>query len=176
MPETLHDFAAAIEKLISINRDAEQGFRAAADAVPDGPLKKQFVELSGQRANFASQIQDGLRKIGFEPVNPLGAAGTLHGMWMSLKGAVMANKAHVILEEIESREDLSLKIYAEALPLILQPELRATVEKQYAMIQESHARIRTMRDETAPPPPPPAPAETVRAAAPPPAQPPVEKA
>jgi len=87
-------------------------------------------------------------------------------MWMSLKGSVMTNKAHVILDEIESREDLSLKIYGEALPFILQPELRAVVEKQLASIQESHARIRTLRDETAPPPPP-TPVEPVRATAPP---------
>ena len=178
MAESLRNFAAAVEKLITTNRDAEQGFRAAADAVPDGPLKKMFVELSGQRAGFASEIQDAVRKVGFEPVNPLGAAGTLHGIWISLKGSVMANKAHVVLEEAERGEDLAIKTYQEALPFILQPELRSIVEKQFAAIQASHAHIRMMRDETAPPPAEPVgpPQHPIQPPPPPPAQPPLEKA
>src|SRR5579884_3923623 len=151
MAETLHNFAAAIDKLISINRDAEQGFRAAADAVVDPVLKRMFVDLSGQRAGFASEIQDGVRQLGFEPTNPLGTAGTLHGFWISLKGAVLANKEHAVLEETERGEDQSINTYREALVLILQPELRAVVEKQFAAIQDSHARIRLLRDQTAPP-------------------------
>jgi len=156
MPETLHNFAAAIENLISINRDAEQGFRAAADAAVDPAMKRMFVDLSTRRAAFATEIQQAVRTLGFEPVNPLGTAGTLHGLWISLKGAVLANKDHAVLQETERGEDESMKTYREALALILQPDLRAVVEKQFAAIQESHDRIRTMRDQTAPPPPVPA--------------------
>jgi uncharacterized protein (TIGR02284 family) len=152
MAETLHDFSAAIEQLITINRDAEQGFRAAADAVGDPELKHMFVELSGQRAGFASEIQESVRKLGFEPANPLGTAGTLHGVWISLKGAVMTNKEHAVLEETERGEDQSLKTYRAALAMILQPDLRGVVERQFASIQESHARIRLLRDQTAPEP------------------------
>jgi uncharacterized protein (TIGR02284 family) len=153
MAETLHNFSAAVEKLISINRDAEQGFRAAADAVGDTELKRMFVQLSTQRAGFASEIQESVRKLGFEPANPLGTAGTLHGVWISLKGAFVNNKAHSALEEAESGEDQALNAYREALAVILQSDLRSVVERQLAAIQESHARIRTLRDQTAPPPP-----------------------
>jgi len=152
MAESLHNFAAAVENLVSINRDAEQGFRAAADAVADPGLKQMFVDLSGQRAGFASELQDAVRKLGFEPTNPSGVAGTLHGVWMSLKSAVLANKAHAVLEETERGEDQSLKTYRDALGMILQSDLRTIVERQLAAIQESHARIRTLRDQTAPAP------------------------
>ncbi len=158
MPETLHNFAAAVEKLISINRDAEQGFRAAADAASDASLKHMFIELSAQRGGFATEIQDAVRSLGFEPANPLGTAGTLHGVWISLKGAVVANKDHAALEEAERGEDQSIKAYREALGVILQSELRTIAERQFAAIEQSHARIRTLRDQTAPPPPAPAPA------------------
>jgi uncharacterized protein (TIGR02284 family) len=150
MVETLHNFADAIEDLITINRDAEQGFRAAADAVVDPELKHLFVELSTQRAGFASKIQESVRSLGFEPSNPLGAAGTLHGMWISFKGAVLANKEHAALEEAERAEDQSMKTYREALTMILQPDLRGVVERQFASIQDSQARIRALRDQTAP--------------------------
>ncbi len=153
MAQMLRDFSTAVERLISINRDAEQGFRAAADAAADAALKRMFVDLSGQRAGFASEIQEAVRKIGFEPPNPLGTAGTLHGVWISLKGSVMANKDHVVLEETERGEDESLKTYREAMAMVLQPELRSVLERQFSSIQDSHDRIRTLRDQTAPPPP-----------------------
>jgi uncharacterized protein (TIGR02284 family) len=154
MAETIHDFSAAIDKLITINRDAEQGFRAAADAVPDETLKRMFVDLSVERAKFASEIQECVRTLGFEPTNPLGTAGTLHGVWISLKGAVLDNKAHAVLEETEHGEYQSLQVYRQAQSMILQAELRSIVDRQLAAIQQSHDRILTMRDESAPAPSP----------------------
>lgn len=152
MAETLHDFSAAVESLISVNRDAEQGFRAAADAVGNPELKRMFVDLSGQRAGFASELQEGVRKLGFEPPNPLGTGGTLHGYWISLKGTFAGDsKDHSVLEETERGEDHALAKYRDAMPMILQTELRAVVEKQLARIQASHLQIRTLRDQTAPP-------------------------
>jgi uncharacterized protein (TIGR02284 family) len=157
MSQTLHDFSAAVESIISVNRDSEQGFRAAADAVADPALKRMFVELSAQRASFASEIQDAIRKLGFEPPNPLGTTGTLHGVWISFKGAVLANKDHAALVEAERGEDQSVKAYQAGLAMILQSELQGLIGRQFAAIQTSHERIRTLRDLTAPPP---APAET----------------
>jgi len=37
--------------------------------------------------------------------------------------------------------------------MIVKPELRAVAERQLAEIQESHARIKALRDQAAPPPP-----------------------
>ncbi len=142
MAQMLRDFSSAVERLISINRDAEQGFRAAADAVADPALKRMFVDLSGQRAGFAAEIQEAVRKIGFEPPNPLGTAGTLHGVWISLKGSVLANKDHVVLEEAERGEDQSVKTYRETMAMILQPELRGVVDRQFAVhrgVARAHA-------------------------------------
>ena len=177
MSQTLHDFSAAVESLISVNRDSEQGFRAATDAVADPALKRIFIELSAQRASFASEIQDAIRKLGFEPPNPLGTTGTLHGVWISFKGAVLANKDHAALVEAERGEDQAVKAYRAALAMILQSELQGVIGRQFAAIQTSHDRIRTLRDQTAPPPP--VPAETTTpapASAPPEAPEPVGKA
>jgi len=161
MAEALQDFATVVQNVITVNRDAEQGYRAAADAVPDTTLKRMFVDLSTQRAGFATEIQKAVRDIGFEPPNPLGTAGTLRGVWIAFKGAVLANKAHAVLVEAERAEDDSLAAYRAGLSMVLHPELRAIVERQFAAIQESHLRIRTLRDQTAPPPPAPEPAARV---------------
>ncbi len=149
MAETLRDFSAAVDKLITINRDAEQGFRACADAIPDVTMKRMFVELSAEHAKFASEIQEAVRSIGFEPPNPLGTAGTLHGVWISLKGAILENKAHAVLEEAERGEDQAMQVYRQAQSLILKPELRGVVDRQLAAIQQAHDKIRGIRDQMA---------------------------
>jgi hypothetical protein len=46
--------------------------------------------------------------------------------------------------------------------MILQSELQGVIGRQFASIQASHERIRTLRELTAPPPP--APAETIAVA------------
>ena len=157
MAENLRDFSAAVDKLISVNRDAEQGFRASADAIPDVAMKRMFVELSEERGKFAKEIQEAVRAIGFEPTNPLGTAGTLHGVWIAIKGAILENKAYSVLKEAEHGEDLSLDVYRQAQSFILQPELRVIVDRHLATIQQSHDKIRDIRDEMAPPPAAPAP-------------------
>ena len=157
MAETLRDFSAAVDKLISVNRDAEQGFRASADAIPDFMMKRMFVELSDERGKFATEIREAVRGIGFEPTNPLGTAGTLQGIWISIKGAILENKAYAVLKEAELGEDLSMDVYRQAQSLILQPELRGIVDRQLAAIQQSHDKIRSIRDQMAPPSPAPAP-------------------
>src|SRR5271166_3572951 len=154
MAQTLRDFSAAVEKLISVNRDAEQGFRASADAIPDVTMKRMFVELSEERGGFATEIQEAVRGIGFEPTNPLGTAGTLHGVWISIKGAILENRAHAVLEEAERGEDQAIQVYRQAQSLILQPQLRGIVDRQLAAIQQSYDKIRGIRDEMAQPPPP----------------------
>jgi uncharacterized protein (TIGR02284 family) len=139
--ETLRDFSAAVDELISVNRDAEQGFRASADAIPGVTMKRMFVELSAERGKLAAAI--------LEPTNALGTAGTLHGVWISLKGAILENKAYAVLEKAGHGEDLAIEVYRQAQSLILQPELRGIVDRHLAAIQQSHDKMRHSRSDGA---------------------------
>ncbi len=115
MPGTLEDYATAVTNVISICRDAEQGFRAAADAVKQPALKEMFEQYSEQRGRFANELQEAVKSMGFDTPHPSGIAGTLHGAWMTVKGALTSHSEHAILEETERGEDWSLKTYREAL-------------------------------------------------------------
>jgi uncharacterized protein (TIGR02284 family) len=168
MPGTLQDYAAAITNVIAINRDAEQGFRAAADAVTDPMLKQLFEQVSAQRASFAADLQTAVKALGFDPTHPSGVAGVVHGAWMAIKGFVTGHSAHAILEETERGEDWSVKTYRDALATSLPIEIRSLVQQQYEQVLQSHNRIKALRDARASqesteppngaPPPPPAPA------------------
>lgn len=151
MPGTLQDYAQAVHDVITINRDAEQGFRGAAHAVNDSALKEMFLGYAAQRARFAGEIQAAVKAMGFDPIDPQGAGGMLHASWMSLKGVLTGHAAHAILVEAERGEDSSIKTYQIALSRTLTPEIGAIVERQFGEIRAAHDRIRAMRDATAPP-------------------------
>jgi uncharacterized protein (TIGR02284 family) len=151
MPGTLQDYAQAVHDVISINRDAEQGFRGAAQAVNDPAVKQMFAQYAAQRAQFAVDLQDTVRSLGFEAIDPQGLGGMLHASWMSLKGILTRHDAHAILVEAEKGEDSALKTYRVALSRTLTPEIAAIMQRQFGEIEIAHARIRALRDATTPP-------------------------
>jgi uncharacterized protein (TIGR02284 family) len=150
MPGTLQDYATAVTNVIAINRDAEQGFRGAADAVGDPMLKELFEELSAQRASFATDLQTAVKALGFDPTHPSGVGGVVHGAWMSLKGLLTGHSAHAILEETERGEDWSVKTYRDALANNIPVEIRPMIQQQYEKILQAHDRIKALRDARAP--------------------------
>lgn len=152
MPGTLQDYAQAVHDVISTNRDAEQGFRGAATAANDPAMKQMFAQYAAQRAAFAVELQNAVKALGFEPIDPQGVGGMLHASWMSLKAMVTGHDLHGILVETERGEDWSLKTYRIAMSKTLTPEIAVIVERQFAEIQAAHDRIRLLRDSTAPPP------------------------
>ncbi len=149
MPGTLQDYAQAVHDVISINRDAEQGFRGAAHAVNDPAVKQMFAQYAAQRADFAVELQNAVRSLGFEVIDPQGLGGMLHASWMSLKGILTRHDAHAILVEAEKGEDSALKTYRVALSKTLTPEIAAIMQCQFTEIERAHDRIRTLRDATA---------------------------
>jgi uncharacterized protein (TIGR02284 family) len=152
MPGTLQDYAQAVHDVISINRDAEQGFRGAAQAVNDSEMKETFAQYAAQHARYATELQTAVKALGFEPIDPQGVGGMLHASWMSLKSIFTGHDVHPILVEVERGEDTALNTYRIALSKTLTPEIAAIMQKQFAEIQSAHDRIRTLRDATAPPP------------------------
>jgi uncharacterized protein (TIGR02284 family) len=148
MSDLTKEYVSVVNDVIEICKDAEKGFHGAADAVKDPTLKSLFEEYSTQRAQFASELQSAVRRMGGNPETPSGVAGKLHSGWMAVKGAFTGHSEHEILEETERGEDLSLKTYREALSKEMPETLRSIVEKQYQEIQQAHKRIRTLRDTT----------------------------
>jgi uncharacterized protein (TIGR02284 family) len=152
MPGTLQDFAQAVHNVISSCRDAEQGFRGAAQAVKDPAIKEMFEQYSVQRAQFAVELQGAVKALGFEATDPQGLGGMVHASWISLKSMVTGHDVHGILVEAERGEDWSLKTYRTALSITLPPEIGTIIQKQLDQVQAAHDRIKSLRDATEPPP------------------------
>lgn len=143
------DYISAVNSVISICKDAQQGFDGAAKAVKNPAFKALFEEYSVQRGEFVKELQEAVRDLGGKPEDPTGVAGVLHSGWMALKGVLTGHSEHQILEETERGEDLSLKTYRDALSRNLSDQVRQIVQRQYQQIEQAHERIRALRDQTA---------------------------
>ena len=142
MPGTLQDFARAVHDVISTCRDAEQGFRGAAQAVNEPATKEIFQQYSAQRAQFAVELQGAVKALGFEPTDPQGLGGMMHASWISLKSMVTGHNVRGILVEAERAEDWSLKTYRVALGTTLRPEIRSIIQKQFEEVQAAMIALR----------------------------------
>lgn len=150
MPGTLEEAATAISRVISICRDAEQGFRGAAGAARDPELKELFIRYSDQHGGFAAKLQEAVKALGYDAESPAGLGGIIYGGWINLKALVTSHDRHGILVEAERGEDWILNTYREALGRTLPAGIRPIIEAQRAEIENAHEYLRQRRDATAP--------------------------
>jgi uncharacterized protein (TIGR02284 family) len=146
MAEQTKEYASTLNDLIAVCKDAEQGFRGAADAVEDPHLKNVFRQYSSQRAEFVTELQAEVRRLGESADDPSGVAGKLHSGWIGLKAALTGHDARHVLEETERGEDYSVKHYREALSKGLPAGVRTVIESQFDLVQEAHDNVKAMRD------------------------------
>ena len=81
-------YLSAVNGVIAVCKDAEEGFRGAADAVKEPSLKSMFQQYSSQRAGFAEQLRAAVKQTGNQPADPSGVAGVVHRGWIALKGVL----------------------------------------------------------------------------------------
>ena len=134
--------------LIHTLKDGEQGFRDAADKLKNTDYAALFRTFASQRGSFASELQAEVARIGGQPETGGSATGAMHRGWIGLKAALTGNDDHAILVEAERGEDSAVKSYRDALTKDLPTDIRNVVERQYKQIQETHNRVRTLRDAT----------------------------
>lgn len=140
------DYISWLNDLIETCKDAEQGFRDAADAVARQDLRELFNEYARQRSQFASELQNQVIRLGGDPEKTGSVSGSFHRGWINLKAAITGKDEHAILSEAERGEDAAVKNYQEALAQDLPDDLRSVVEKQYRQVLDAHNKIRSLRD------------------------------
>ena len=135
---------ATLNNLIQTCRDGQEGFRVAAEAVRSAELRELFDSYSRQRASFAGELQDEVRRMGGEPAESGSVTASLHRGWMGLKAAVTGGEESSILDECERGEDAALAAYRAAFEKDVPASVRQVVERQFAEIKEAHNQIRNL--------------------------------
>ena len=139
------DAISTLNNLIETCKDGQQGFAAAADGVKNGELKTLFHNYSQQRARFAVELQQEVRRLGGDPERTGSLAATLHRGWIDIKSAVTGEDEGAIISECERGEDAAKRNYEDALGEEHLPgDVRSIIERQYTQVKEAHDRIRSL--------------------------------
>lgn len=135
---------STLNNLIETCKDGQEGFRTAADGVKNGELKTLFLTYSQQRAQFAAELENEVRRLGGDPEKTGSVAATLHRGWMNIKAAVTGEDEGAVISECERGEDSAVSNYREAAGAGLPADVRSIVERQAGAIKEAHDRIRSL--------------------------------
>lgn len=147
MNMTTEPAVRALNSLIPICRDSEQGFQLAAMDVTDPDLARFFAECSAQRSKFVGELEDRVRVLREDPVKTGSPVAALHRRWMDLKAALADNQIHTVLAECERGEDVAVKAYIAALAESDVDDItRRLIQTQYEAVQAAHDRVRQLRD------------------------------
>ena len=135
---------STLNNLIQICRDGEEGFQTAAGGVKGAGLSELFQDYARQRASFAGELRDEVRRLGGEPAEAGSITGSLHRGWMGLKAALTGEDERAVLAECERGEDSALAAYRAALGVDMPASVRTMVERQFAEVREARERIRVL--------------------------------
>lgn len=136
------EVVSTLNRLIETCRDAQEGFRTAAEGVGAAELKGLFHEYSRERASFAGELQDEVRRLGGDPERTGSLVASLHRGWMGLRAALEGGDDSAVLSECERGEGVALAEYRAALGVDLPASVRAAVERQFAQVKKAHDRVR----------------------------------
>jgi uncharacterized protein (TIGR02284 family) len=131
-----------LNDLIHTCRDAETGFQTAADRLGDMRLKTYLTDCSIQRAQFISELEAEIRRLGGTPDRSGSVSGALHRGWINIKSVVGGDDA--IFAECERGEEAAIENYQEVLKNNLPPNVLPVVKHQFTEIKRSLERLRQM--------------------------------
>lgn len=140
---------SCLNNLIETCKDGQDGFKTAAEGVDRSDLKTLFYEFSQQRATFAGELQNEVRRLGGDPEKTGSVAASLHRGWIDIKSAVTGHDDNAVIAECERGEDSAVSNYKDALKDAgLPADVRTLVERQYAAVQAAHDRVRLLERKT----------------------------
>jgi uncharacterized protein (TIGR02284 family) len=135
---------ATLNSLIETCKNAEEGFRTAAEAMTDQAIKVEFAKFARERWQMARDLQDEVQGLGGSPETSGSVGGAVHRGWMNIKSAVTGNDDQKIIAEAERGEDVAKAAYKSALEESLPAQVRALVERQAAQVKVVHDHVRAL--------------------------------
>jgi uncharacterized protein (TIGR02284 family) len=135
---------AVLNDLIATCKDGIDGFTAAANAVRDPSIRRQFLSRITWIEQGKADLEATVRRLGGDPTDSGHAAASLHRGWMNIKAAVSGHDDREIVEETIRGEETAVKQYRDAMQKPLPEAMRVLVERQLRGAEENLAAVRTL--------------------------------
>jgi uncharacterized protein (TIGR02284 family) len=136
----------ALEDLIQISRDGQDGYRSGAEHAKDSELKRALNEVSLERAKFAGDLENEAVRWGRADVERSGTTlGAIHRGWSNLK-ADLGGGDDAILSSIETGDEYARRRYDKAISDAEMPDdLVGILRNQAQAVVGSLDLIRALR-------------------------------
>jgi uncharacterized protein (TIGR02284 family) len=147
MAEKNENVISALNDLIETCKDAEQGFRTAAERAGkdwDPEFRTLLNILAQQRARFGAELQNEVLRRGGDPAKSGHVSAGFQRGWMNLNLLLTGSSEPSVLEECQSSELAAMRNYEAALKTNLPSDLFSIVEEQYAEIKLAHNRLKAL--------------------------------
>ncbi len=144
----MKEMRSTLNGLIETCKDGEEGFRSAAENVKSADVRQLFQKFSSQRAQFASELQTAVSKIGGDAESGGSVAGAAHRGWLNLKSAITGEKDSAVISECERGEDAAKEAYSKAIAKDLPSDIQAIVQRQYREVVQAHNQVRALEVKT----------------------------
>ena len=137
----------AVQRVIEILIDSQDGLATAGERLQNQPLKRYFFTESLLRAQFIDELEAALRQRGLSTFWEKGsAAATIHRTWARIKSRFIGGD-HTLLVTAEQGEDAVAEVYGKALETYLPTSIREILVAQEAHIELVHEFLKTERDQ-----------------------------
>jgi uncharacterized protein (TIGR02284 family) len=140
-----NEVIAILNGLIGTCKDGQEGFRTAAENIQNSEFKRLFNVFSQQRAQFVSELQAEVHRLGGEPVKHGSVGGWVHRGWTNLKAALAGGDESSLVAECQRGEEAAVNNYQEALKADLPLDVQYVVKRQYMDIKDAHDRMRILQ-------------------------------
>ena len=135
---TTEDTIGLINQLIETGKDAELGYRTAAQHVQNGQLKTVFSDYAEQRGHFVGQLQAEAERLGGTAAVSGSITAALHRSWIDVKAAFSGGDGSAIVAACETGENAAVAAYQRVLDMDISGQTRILIERQYRQVQEAH--------------------------------------
>lgn len=130
--------------LIETCRDGQECFQDAAENISNSEFRRLFGIFAQQRAQFVTELQAEVHRLGGDASKIASSAGPLRRTWLNLKSAVPRDEASIIAE-CQREEEAAVNDYQEALKADLPLDVQYVVKRQYMDIKDAYDRIRILQ-------------------------------
>ncbi|HUR36587.1 MAG TPA: PA2169 family four-helix-bundle protein [Terriglobales bacterium] len=138
-----------VQNLIEICRDGQNGFRESAENIKNPEVREFFNQQSLLRAQFASELENEVRRLGEADVDKSGSTlGAMHRAWIDLKSS-LGGGDEAIIGAAETGEDSAKQAYQEALEENLPGDIKEIIRRQSVSVIQAHDQVRNFRDRKA---------------------------
>jgi uncharacterized protein (TIGR02284 family) len=147
METTSNKTVSLINDLIIINHDRIEGYERAAKETDDPQLKSLFTHMADESRQFKNELVREVVNQGGSPAEGTTTSGKVYRAWMDIKAALTGRDRKAIIASCEFGEDAALEEYESVLKSNdLAVDCRSMITRQKSSLQQSHDKIKLMRD------------------------------